>query len=100
EDLAATGIPAGPVLDVDRALAHPQLRARGMIAPIEHPKAGPLQLLGVPVRLSETPGRVSSPPPVLGEHTREVLRNELQMSDAEIDELAKSGAIGLRSDKP
>jgi crotonobetainyl-CoA:carnitine CoA-transferase CaiB-like acyl-CoA transferase len=93
--LAAAGIPAGPVLDIVEALAHPQLAARGMIVKADHAKAGPIRLLGVPIKLSDTPGAVSSPPPMLGQHTRDVLRDRLKIKDEEIEELARSGVVGL-----
>jgi crotonobetainyl-CoA:carnitine CoA-transferase CaiB-like acyl-CoA transferase len=86
------GIPAGPILDVAQALAHPQVRARNMVVPLDHPTAGPIRVTGVPLRLSDTPGAVRTPPPRLGEHTRGVLAEILQLSDAEIDALISEGA--------
>lgn len=86
------GIPAGPILDVAQALAHPQVRARGMVVPVAHPSAGTVRVTGVPVRLSETPGAVRTPPPRLGEHTRAVLGEVLGLDDATVDALVREGA--------
>ena len=69
----AAGVPAGPILGVDGALAHPQLRARDMLVDMVHPRAGPITLLGTPVRFSDTPAGPTSPPPTLGQHTEAVL---------------------------
>ncbi len=85
-------VPAGPILNVAEALSHPQIAARQMIASVAHPTAGELRVTGVPIRLSETPGKVRTPPPRLGEHSRHILR-ELGVSDAECDELLKSGVV-------
>jgi len=73
-DLREAGVPAGAVRDVGEALADPQIDAREMIARIDHDAQKALQLLGVPIKLSETPGSVRTPPPKLGEHTSAVLR--------------------------
>ena len=64
-------------------LRDPQTIARGMVAEVEHPKVGPMRTLGVPVKLSETPGAVRRPAPLLGEHTREVTREWLADGQAE-----------------
>jgi len=71
--LDGAGIPAGPVLDFDQAMADPHIVARGMAVVTEHPSAGSLKTLGIPVKLSDTPGSLRRPAPTLGEHTREVL---------------------------
>jgi crotonobetainyl-CoA:carnitine CoA-transferase CaiB-like acyl-CoA transferase len=67
-------IPAGPVLHYDEVLTDPQILARDMVVETEHPETGRFRTLGVPVKLSETPGGVRWPAPRLGEHTDEVLR--------------------------
>jgi crotonobetainyl-CoA:carnitine CoA-transferase CaiB-like acyl-CoA transferase len=72
--LDEAGIPAGPVLHHDEVFAHPQIRARGMVAEIDHPKAGRHRTLGNPLHFSETPAAVRRPAPLLGEHTGEVLK--------------------------
>jgi crotonobetainyl-CoA:carnitine CoA-transferase CaiB-like acyl-CoA transferase len=71
--LAAVGIPSGRIRPVAEALEAPETRHREMVVEIEPDGHGPLRLLGVPVKLSETPGRIRRPPPSLGEHTAEVL---------------------------
>jgi len=86
------GIPCGPILDVAQALAHPQVHARDMVVPLDHPSAGPIRVTGVPVRLSETPGTVRTPPPRLGEHTRAVLGEVLGLDPAAVDALVLQGA--------
>jgi crotonobetainyl-CoA:carnitine CoA-transferase CaiB-like acyl-CoA transferase len=71
--LASTGIPTGTVRSVGQALQSPEARARDMVVTVEHPKVGPLKLVASPIRMSGTPVRVPGPPPLLGEHTRQVL---------------------------
>ena len=71
--LEAVGIPAGPVLEFDEAMADPHVLARGMVVETEHPSAGAFKTLGIPVKLSDTPGALRRPAPRLGEHTAEVL---------------------------
>jgi crotonobetainyl-CoA:carnitine CoA-transferase CaiB-like acyl-CoA transferase len=71
--LEAAGIPSGPVLEFDQAMADPHVVARGMAVDTAHPAAGTVKTLGIPVKLSETPGALRRPAPRLGEHTAEVL---------------------------
>jgi crotonobetainyl-CoA:carnitine CoA-transferase CaiB-like acyl-CoA transferase len=71
--LQAAGIPAGPVLHFEEAIADPQVVARGMAVDTQHPAAGTFKTLGIPVKLSQTPGALRRPAPRLGEHTEEVL---------------------------
>ncbi len=77
EALTAAGVPCGSVRNFDELFADPQVEAREMIALVEHATIGPLKALGVPVKLSGTPGAVRSPPPTLGQHTDAVLRLDL-----------------------
>jgi alpha-methylacyl-CoA racemase len=80
-----------PVLDLDEALGSELVRAREMVLEWEQPEIGRVRELGVPVKLSRTPGTVHAPAPALGEHTREVL-GEAGLSEREIEALFESGA--------
>ncbi len=74
DDLLAAGVPCGPILDYAQILdADPHVAARQMVQTIEHPTAGPLKVLGSPMKLSGTPASLRLPPPGLGEHTEQVL---------------------------
>jgi crotonobetainyl-CoA:carnitine CoA-transferase CaiB-like acyl-CoA transferase len=91
---AEAGIPAGPISDLAEALSHPQLLARGQIAQLQHPQAGPVRLVGSPLPLDGvTPPPPPSPPPALGEHTREILSSLLHISEEEIQGLAAARVI-------
>ncbi|HTT09956.1 MAG TPA: CoA transferase [Burkholderiaceae bacterium] len=92
EAFDAAGVPAGPVHSIAEAIEHPQTRARGMVMDIEHPRAGATRALGSPLHFSTARGANTLPAPLLGQHTREVLR-ECGYSDAEIDSLAADGVI-------
>ena len=90
--LDAAGVPAGPVHSLGEALTHPQTLARGMVVDLVHPQAGPTKALGCPIHFSATPTRVDRPAPLLGEHTRELLR-ECGYADTEIDAFAADGIV-------
>jgi len=94
-DFDAVGLPAGPVLGIAEAVAHPQTQARGMIVETDHPAAGRVRGLGLPIHFSGAGAPSSRPAPLLGEHTREVLR-ELGYADQAIDDLARENAILVR----
>jgi crotonobetainyl-CoA:carnitine CoA-transferase CaiB-like acyl-CoA transferase len=94
ESLRRDGVPCGGVRSIPEALADPQIAARDMVETVMHPLAGPIQVLGIPTKLSDSPGAVRTPPPLLGEHTATVLESELGLSRMEIDRLASAGAIG------
>ena len=93
EILTEAGVPCGDVRDVPEALADPQILAREMIQSVEHATAGMLKVVGVPIKLSETPGSVRSAPPTLGQHTDAILR-ELQIGDDDIARLRAERIIG------
>ena len=73
ERLLAAGVPAGPILDYAQVFADPHTAARRMIWEVEHPVEGTIRTLGSPVKMSDAQPAVRRPPPLLGEHTREVL---------------------------
>jgi crotonobetainyl-CoA:carnitine CoA-transferase CaiB-like acyl-CoA transferase len=93
ERLTAAGVPCGSVRNLEEVFSDPQLSAREMIARVEHPTVGALQLLGIPIKLSDTPGAVRTAPPTLGQHTASVLGADLGLSPAEIDMLRRQRAI-------
>jgi hypothetical protein len=95
ERLNEAGVPAGPVNTVPAALEDPQVVAREMVTEIEHPVAGTVKMLGSPVKLSAQPAAVRRPPPVLGQHTGEILA-EAGYSPAEITDLRAAGVIRLQ----
>lgn len=94
----AAGVPAGPVHDIGEALTHPQTLARGMVVDLVHPEAGPTRALGSPVHFSVTPTRIDRPAPLLGEHTRDVLR-ECGYTDAEVDAYAAEHVVEIAPDR-
>ena len=94
--LLPAGIPMGAINTIDAVVDHPQVAARGTLVECEHPMAGRIRMVGPPVRMSETPGAVRSPAPLLGEHTEEVLRARLGISDDELAQLQQNGVIGGR----
>ena len=93
EDLTAAGVPCGDVRNIAQVLADPQLAAREMVTELEHIVAGKIRVLGIPIKLSETPGAVKNPPPALGEHTDKVLEELLDINQAERSRLRQLGAI-------
>lgn len=93
EQLLAVGVPCGPVNDIPTALADPQAQARQMVQMVEHPIAGPVPLLGPVAKLSATPAQIRSAPPLLGEHTDQVLRELLGYSAEQISALRHAGVL-------
>ncbi|QOL48638.1 CoA transferase [Massilia litorea] len=90
--LDEAGVPVGPVHTIAEALTHPQTLAREMVVDLVHPQAGPTRALGCPIHFSKTATRIDRPAPMLGEHSRELLR-EYGYGDAEIDGFVEAGVI-------
>jgi len=86
------GVPAGPVNNIGQALMHPQSLAMGMVVEQEHPVAGAIRTVGMPVKFSKTQPRYHRPPPRIGEDTVQILQG-LGYTSSEIDELIQSGTI-------
>jgi formyl-CoA transferase len=93
EEISAAGIPCGPINTLDRVFDHPQAIHRNMVVEIEHPTAGTVKLAGIPFTMSETPPAVLRHPPLLGEHTEEVLSGDLGYDITKIGELRERGVI-------
>jgi crotonobetainyl-CoA:carnitine CoA-transferase CaiB-like acyl-CoA transferase len=93
DTLTAAGVPCGSVRTFDELFADPQIDAREMIAMVEHATIGPLKALGVPVKLSETPGAIRTPPPTLGQHTDAILGHDLGLSAEAIADLRRQQVI-------
>lgn len=79
-------MPYGPINDIPQTFDHPQVKARGLVVDVEHPRAGKVKLVGPAVQYNGARMGIRRPPPYLGQHTKEVLV-EIGYDDAEIDRL-------------
>ena len=91
-DLQAVSVPAGPINDLADVFGDPQVRHREMLLEMPHPTLGSIKQTGLPVKFSATPGGLDQPPPLLGEHNRQILTG-LGYSDAAVDGMARDGVI-------
>ena len=91
--LGAAGIPCGRINSVAQALSDPHTIAREMVRTVQHPTAGEVRMLGIPIRFSDTPASIRRAPPTIGQHTEQVLREMLNLSDARIAELRTEKVI-------
>jgi crotonobetainyl-CoA:carnitine CoA-transferase CaiB-like acyl-CoA transferase len=91
--LNAAGVPTGPVLDMAQVFSDPQVLARGMLVELPHPQVGTYRTTGLPVKLTGTPGAITRRPPLLGEHTDEVLADDAGLSAPELASLRERGVI-------
>jgi crotonobetainyl-CoA:carnitine CoA-transferase CaiB-like acyl-CoA transferase len=92
ERLLEAGVPCGAINDIADVLSDEQVVARDMLLQIPHPTLGTLQQTGIPVKFSETPGAIKQHPPLLGEHTQQILL-ELGYSESQVADLEQAGAI-------
>ena len=87
------GVPCGPINTIDKVVNHPQVQARNMITQVIHQMTGAVEVPGLPIKLSDTPGDVDIPAPNLGEHTVEILTDVLKMSTDEVKQLKQERII-------
>lgn len=91
--LRPAGVPCGKIQSVEEVCEHPQTKSREMVVELDHPVAGPIRVTGIPIKLSATPGAVSTPPPVLGEHTAQVLAAWLGLDQQQVAQLRADGVV-------
>jgi len=93
KDLRAVKIACGRVNSMDRVFDHPQIEPLNLVQEVDHPTAGKIKLVGIPVEYSETPGSIRLPPPLLGQHTDEILSELMGYTGSEIEALRKEGTV-------
>jgi crotonobetainyl-CoA:carnitine CoA-transferase CaiB-like acyl-CoA transferase len=92
--LGDAGIPCAPVQTIDQVFGSPQVQHREMLVQVQHPTAGTLPMAGLPVKLSATPASIRLAPPLLGQHSEEVLQAWLGMDEDAVANLKSAGVIG------
>jgi formyl-CoA transferase/CoA:oxalate CoA-transferase len=90
--IETVGVPCGPIYPLSEVFKDPQVLHRRMVETLQHPKVGAIKVVGVPIKMSDTPASVRTAPPMLGEHTKDILET-LGYGEAEISELKKEGVI-------
>lgn len=93
ERISKGGVPCGPVKNLAEVTEDPQVRHREMVVEVEHARTGALRMMGIPIKLSDTPGKVQLPPPLLGEHTEEILCGLLGRRKEDLPGLKEKGVI-------
>ena len=93
EQLEAVGVPCGPINNLDDVYSNPQVLARGIVTEVPHPTAGTVKLVRNPMRLSASPADNAVAPPLLGQHTDDIVRDLLGHSDDEIAALRAKGVL-------
>jgi crotonobetainyl-CoA:carnitine CoA-transferase CaiB-like acyl-CoA transferase len=92
ELLEPLGVPVGPINDLEQVFQHPQVKSRGMRLELPHPLAGCVPMVASPIRMSRTPVRYQSAPPLLGQHTKEILAR-CGVDDEALERLKSAGVI-------
>jgi len=92
--LNEAGVPCSPVQNIAEVFSEPQVLERGLLQEIEHPTAGTVRMVGPPVKFSATPASIRLAPPLLGQHTKDVLRDWLNLDDFKLEELEQQGVLG------
>jgi crotonobetainyl-CoA:carnitine CoA-transferase CaiB-like acyl-CoA transferase len=93
EALTAAGVPCGSVRDLGELFVDPQIAAREMVTEVDHATLGAIRVLGTPFKFSETPATVRTAPPTLGQHTTQVLVDDLRLSPSDVDALRAKGIV-------
>ena len=93
DEFRRAGLPCGPINTIPEVFAHPQAASRALVADVEHSSAGRVRFPGFPYKFSQTPASVRMPPPMLGQHTEEILAEILDYSSADMAALREHGAI-------
>jgi len=93
EILRKIGFPCGPVYTMDEIFSDPQVLSRDMLVEVKHPKAGKIKQIGTVIKYSETPCELQTPPPILGQHTQEILKEIVGYNDEKIKGLKETRAI-------
>jgi len=93
EQLNEADIPCAPVNTIPEAASDPHIRAREMITELDHPGIGNIPLIGIPIKLSETPGEIKTPAPTVGQHNEELYSSLLGLDSEQLSQLEREGVI-------